>query len=934
MFDDVTLLHEYAHFLEEKISKFAPIASIHDGCKATMIGDATATPINSPEHAWMEGFADYFAAAVIASLPTGRTAVFGIATGAGLEAPPGIFSVPSCALVRATFPADTIELDVAAVLWDLLDGGFTESADTVSGRDVEIFRIFDRELSTPFDPTIEDFRAAWVARGLPAAALGRIYTLNGLTFRRNLAPIADAGPNRYISERLLSVLDGSLSEDPETATLSVTWTQTGGPPVTLSSPSVLTPTFMAPSVGSAGATLTFRLDVSEGPGGLSATDFVQLIVRDVPGYGELAPSSLDFGVRRAGVKVTKTVTLTNIGPGWLELGTKQVTGSTAFALESSTCAQLLRVNETCTLAVAFVPPASGTVSGSLSVATQNSPNATVQVPLRGEGGTPSAVLDAGSLSFGQVNVGASWPEQIRLRNTGTVPVTIASIQSWGQGFSHAGCPATIPVDGECVVTVTFRPTAAGQVGGGLSFDDDGGGPRWIPLSGTGVAVGVASVTPGALAFGSLGVGNTSGSATVALTNYGGAPLYVWDVGVSGHYADFRIVSDPCEGASLQPFASCVVQVAFTPQATGTRSGTLEFATNGVQRTTLTGTGVGKPAQTAWAQLGFGPAHGGFNPKEVGIDTGSAASLSTQWEVPFKAEARSSPAVVDGVAYLGTDDGSVHAVEVASQTLLWSVQTRGAVRSSPAVVDGVVYVGSDDGSVYAFEAARGVLLWTFGTGGPVEASPAVENGIVLVGSLDGNVYALDAATAQELWADAGGPVSASPALAGRMAYAAGGNGSARYDVRTGRVLWNEHMNGAVRTLVTVADGVVLAGSDAGRVYALSAASGARQWAFDTAGSVVTSLAAAYGIVFVGDEGGDLTALDTASGAPAWTLQPAAPGRGPPSPTASSTSRATTANCTRSTPGRAPRSVPWARTRFPRPRSSAAPSTWARAPGWPR
>ena len=58
----------------------------------------------------MEGFADYFAAAVISSLPSGRTAVFGIATAANLEAPPGIFSVPSCTLVRASFPADMIEL--------------------------------------------------------------------------------------------------------------------------------------------------------------------------------------------------------------------------------------------------------------------------------------------------------------------------------------------------------------------------------------------------------------------------------------------------------------------------------------------------------------------------------------------------------------------------------------------------------------------------------------------------------------------------------------------------------------------------------------------------------------------------------------------------------------------------------------------------------
>jgi outer membrane protein assembly factor BamB len=85
-----------------------------------------------------------------------------------------------------------------------------------------------------------------------------------------------------------------------------------------------------------------------------------------------------------------------------------------------------------------------------------------------------------------------------------------------------------------------------------------------------------------------------------------------------------------------------------------------------------------------------------------------------------------------------------------------------------------------------------------------------------------------------------------------------------------VLWYEHVNSQVRTLV-VADGLVLAGTDTGRIYALSAASGAHQWALDTGGSLVTSLAAAYGIAYVGSDGGDLTAFDAASGNQVWSLQ---------------------------------------------------------------
>lgn len=75
---------------------------------------------------------------------------------------------------------------------------------------------------------------------------------------------------------------------------------------------------------------------------------------------------------------------------------------------------------------------------------------------------------------------------------------------------------------------------------------------------------------------------------------------------------------------------------------------------------------------------------------------------------------SSPAVVDGMAYVGSQDSVV---------------------SSPAVANGVVYVGSDDGNVHAIDAA-GVKkcasrkchnLWIGDTQSFVSSSPAVNNG---------------------------------------------------------------------------------------------------------------------------------------------------------------------------------------------------------------
>ena len=72
--------------------------------------------------------------------------------------------------------------------------------------------------------------------------------------------------------------------------------------------------------------------------------------------------------------------------------------------------------------------------------------------------------------------------------------------------------------------------------------------------------------------------------------------------------------------------------------------------------------------------------------------------------------------------------------------LWSYPTFDAVQSSPAVAGGVVYVGSNDGSLYAINAVTGKKLWSYYTGVGVYSSPAVSAGVVYVGSDVGKVYA--------------------------------------------------------------------------------------------------------------------------------------------------------------------------------------------------
>jgi len=102
--------------------------------------------------------------------------------------------------------------------------------------------------------------------------------------------------------------------------------------------------------------------------------------------------------------------------------------------------------------------------------------------------------------------------------------------------------------------------------------------------------------------------------------------------------------------------------------------------------------------------------------------------------------------------VGSDDHNLYALNATTGAKLWNYTSRGWVESSPAVANGVIYVGSDDqlataGNVYAINAATGAKLWNFTTGGEVHSSPAVVNGLLYVGSEDGKVYAIgNAATA--------------------------------------------------------------------------------------------------------------------------------------------------------------------------------------------
>lgn len=102
-----------------------------------------------------------------------------------------------------------------------------------------------------------------------------------------------------------------------------------------------------------------------------------------------------------------------------------------------------------------------------------------------------------------------------------------------------------------------------------------------------------------------------------------------------------------------------------------------------------------------------------------------------------------------IIFFGSWDGNLYFVEGKTGKNLGTFPTSGKISSSPAISEGVIFIGSDDGYLYAFKIGSG-FLWKFKTDDPIRSSPAVVNGLVYFGSLDGYLYSVDIKTGKEKW----------------------------------------------------------------------------------------------------------------------------------------------------------------------------------------
>jgi hypothetical protein len=305
----------------------------------------------------------------------------------------------------------------------------------------------------------------------------------------------------------------------------------------------------------------------------------------------LSPITVTYsGTNVGAASAAQNITISNTGGVTATLQTPVVTGD--FAISANTCGTTLASGVGCTVAVEFVPTASATRTGSLSITDSAG---TQTAGLSGVGLLPATdALAPMSLSFAaqQLNT-ASAGQQVTLTNSGDAALTgIAAGIASGDFTVVNGCGNSLSGHSTCALTVEFVPKSVGAGGGVLTVTDTYRS-QTVALSGTGVAPAGVSLSPVAgMAFAATGVGLSAAAQTVTLTNNGGMALAIQSMTATG---DFAIVagSNTC-GANLAAGAACGMQMVFTAAAAGTRVGSLtvvDSAGTSPQNMQLSGMGV-------------------------------------------------------------------------------------------------------------------------------------------------------------------------------------------------------------------------------------------------------------------------------------------------------------------------------------------------------
>jgi hypothetical protein len=264
-----------------------------------------------------------------------------------------------------------------------------------------------------------------------------------------------------------------------------------------------------------------------------------------------------------------------------------------------------------------------------------------------------AVISANpiSASFGNVAMGNSNSQSIKLSNTGNATLTFSQITIGGAGFSITGLSTstTIAAGSNLSFNAVFTPGSTTSVNGSILLATNGSPAQLtIPLSGAGVAAtSQLGSNRTSLSFGNVDI-TTNSSLTSVLTNTGNSNVTISNVTVSGAGLSASGVS---AGLLLQPNQTATLTVKFAPAAIGSLSGASVTLTSNASPVVIgvSGAGVQPLVSLSWAASTTPGITGYYVYRSTTIGTGYG-KLNPSSPVPASTTQYSDAAVQGGQTY--------------------------------------------------------------------------------------------------------------------------------------------------------------------------------------------------------------------------------------------------------------------------------------------
>jgi len=211
--------------------------------------------------------------------------------------------------------------------------------------------------------------------------------------------------------------------------------------------------------------------------------------------------------------------------------------------------------------------------------------------------------------------------------------------------------------------------------------------------------------------------------------------------------------------------------------------------------------------------------------------------STQWTYQMDDFSVTKPILKDHAFITATSGGTMYKVDVTDGSPIWNVTLSGFSWDNSITADGNgrIYLALYQGrTMNAYDEYTGDLLWTYRLHGNSLSFNAYHDNVVFISDTAGYVYALNVTTGTLIWEKKLGDTFdiSSPSISGGFIVI----GTRDFedgaffmlDEHTGETVWKHTIGASITAPPTIADGVLLCGTDDWHMYAFDLGIGSGDW----------------------------------------------------------------------------------------------------------